>query len=102
MVLAAPEFVIAERIELLDQVEVAAELQHRMLADRVMRGEKGSKFQALHRCFLGCCLFCKSIGKPPETMFQRASRRSGNAVRRPPGGICRGLAVCCGSGKGQL
>jgi len=48
MVLAAPEFVIAERIELLDEVEVAAELQHRVLADRMMRGEKGSKFQARH------------------------------------------------------
>ena len=46
--LAAPEFVIAERIELLDQIEVAAELQHRMLADRVMRGEEGSEFQARH------------------------------------------------------
>src|SRR5580700_8784138 len=48
MMLAAPEFVIAERIELLDQIEVAAELQHRMLADRMMRGEEGSEFQACH------------------------------------------------------
>src|ERR1700743_3719662 len=48
MMLAAPEFVIAERIELLDQVEVAPELQHRMLADRMMRGEEGSKLQARH------------------------------------------------------
>src|SRR5258705_13994740 len=48
MVLAAPEFVIAERIELLDEVEVAAELQHRMLADRVMRGEESSEFEARH------------------------------------------------------
>src|SRR6266851_7433044 len=48
MVLAAPEFVVAERIELLDEIEVAAELQHRMLANRVMRGEEGSEFEARH------------------------------------------------------
>jgi hypothetical protein len=48
MVLAAPEFVIAERVELLDEIEVAAELQHRMLADRVMRGEESSEFEARH------------------------------------------------------
>src|ERR1700755_130150 len=46
--LAAPEFVVAERIELLDQIEVAAELQHRVLADRMMRGEEGAEFQACH------------------------------------------------------
>src|SRR4030095_721848 len=48
MVLAAQEFVIAELIELIDKSEVAAELQHRMLADRVMRGEEGSELQARH------------------------------------------------------
>src|SRR3984893_1365529 len=48
MVLAAPEFVIAQRVELLDEIEVAAELQHRMLADRVMRGEEGSELEARH------------------------------------------------------
>ena len=30
------------------QVEIPAELQHRMLADRVVRGEEGSEFQARH------------------------------------------------------
>src|SRR5579859_7903325 len=48
MVLAAPELVIAERIELLDEIEIAAELEHRVLADRVMRGEEGPKFEASH------------------------------------------------------
>src|SRR6202035_3283589 len=48
MVLAAPEFVITERVELVDEIEVAAELQHRMLADRVMRGEEGSELKARH------------------------------------------------------
>ena len=48
MVLAAPEFIEAEFVDLLDEIEVAAELQHRMLADRVMRGEEGSEFEARH------------------------------------------------------
>ena len=55
---AAPELVIAERVELLDKVEIAAKLQHRMLADRMMRGEKGSEFQARHWGLSGrqeCC-----------------------------------------------
>ena len=56
MMLAAPELVIAEIVELLHEIEVAAELQHRMLAERMMRGEKGSEFEALHRCFLVPCL----------------------------------------------
>src|SRR5689334_22323760 len=46
MMLAAPEFVIAERVKLFDQIEVAAELQHRVLADRMMRGEEGTEFEA--------------------------------------------------------
>jgi hypothetical protein len=33
---------------MVSQIEVAAELQHRMLADRMMRGEEGSEFQARH------------------------------------------------------
>jgi len=48
MVLSAPELVIAEAIELLDEIEIAAELQQRMLADRMMRCEKGAEFQTRH------------------------------------------------------
>ena len=48
MVLAAPEFVVAEVVEMLHQVEVAAELQHRVLADRMVRGEEGAEIQARH------------------------------------------------------
>src|SRR5690242_16187125 len=60
MVLAAPELVIAEVVELLHEVEVAAELQHRMLAERVVRGEEGSEFQAFHQRFLvSCCCFLR-------------------------------------------
>src|SRR6266404_4340396 len=58
MMLAAPEFVIAERVELLDEIEVAAELQHRMLADRVVRGEESSEFEARHLFPSGGLLFC--------------------------------------------
>jgi hypothetical protein len=43
VVLAAPEFVVAQLVEELDKIEVAAELQHRMLADGMMRGEKGAE-----------------------------------------------------------
>src|SRR5262249_46492553 len=35
-------------VELLDEVEVAAELQQRVLADRVVRGEKGTEFETRH------------------------------------------------------
>src|SRR5262249_19814766 len=48
VVLAAPEFVIAELVQMLDQVEVAAELQQRVLADRMVRGEKGAKTETRH------------------------------------------------------
>src|SRR6267154_357969 len=56
VMLAAPELVVTERVELLDQIEVAAELQHRMLADRMMRGEEGSEFQARHEFSLRTAL----------------------------------------------
>jgi len=51
VMLAAPEFIEAERVDLLDEVEVASKLQHRMLADRVMRGQEGSEFEARHDGF---------------------------------------------------
>ncbi|BBO09407.1 hypothetical protein TM102_08770 [Bradyrhizobium sp. TM102] len=51
--LAAPELVVAERIELLDQLEIAPELEHRMLPDRVMRGKEGSELQARHGVLSG-------------------------------------------------
>jgi hypothetical protein len=57
MMLAAPELVIAELVELLDEGEIAAELQHWMLADRMMRGEEGSEFEARH-LFLSRGEFC--------------------------------------------
>src|SRR5271166_5419432 len=57
MVLAAPELVVAERIELFYEIEVAAELQHRMLADRMMRGEERSELEARHGLLSGLIVF---------------------------------------------
>jgi hypothetical protein len=57
MVLAAPELVETERVDLLDEIEVAAELQQGILADRVMRGEKGTELEARHRGFSPDLLF---------------------------------------------
>ena len=56
--LAAPELVETERVDLLDEIEVAAELQQRMLADRVMRGEEGSELKARHGFFSPGLCFC--------------------------------------------
>ncbi len=76
MMLAAPELVIAERVELLDQIEIAPELKHRMLPDRVMRGKEGSEFQARHGGFSGChFLFVERRGYVLETA---------NAIARCP------------------
>ena len=57
--LAAPELVVAELVEVFDQVEIAPELQHRMLADGMMRGEEGAEAEPGHVELLivgeGCC-----------------------------------------------
>jgi hypothetical protein len=61
MVFAAPEFVEAERVDLFDEVEVAAELEQRILADRMMRGEKGSELETRHGVFSPNLLFCREL-----------------------------------------
>jgi hypothetical protein len=43
MVLAAPKLVIAEPVELLDEIEIATELQQRMLAYRMVGSEEGAE-----------------------------------------------------------
>jgi hypothetical protein len=48
MVLAAPELVVAQRVEQLDQLQIALELQQRMLADGMVRGEERAKTEPLH------------------------------------------------------
>src|SRR5277367_4037180 len=48
VVFTAPEFVVAELVQALDEIEIAAELQHRMLADWMMRGEEGAEAETWH------------------------------------------------------
>jgi hypothetical protein len=45
MVLATPEFVVPELVQVLHEVEIAAELQHRVLTDRMVGSEEGGKVQ---------------------------------------------------------
>jgi hypothetical protein len=47
--LAAPEFVVTELVEMLGEIEVAAELQHRVFADGVVRSQKCAKANAGHQ-----------------------------------------------------
>src|ERR1700760_2808120 len=76
--LAAPEFVVAERIELLDQIEVAAELQHRVLADRVVRGEEGAEFEACHEVSLRYIFVVAAWFVERPTPKLRRGNRQGN------------------------
>jgi hypothetical protein len=63
MVLAAPEFIVAELVEMLGEVEVPAKLQHRMFADGVMRGQKSAKADAGHERFPRWFVFCLDFAK---------------------------------------
>src|SRR5450759_2721660 len=78
MMFAAPEFIVAERVELLDEIEVTAELQHRMLANGVMRGEEGSEFEAGHGFSLRTLLFLRW----PQTTGWGRPRQSRKALGR--------------------
>ena len=48
MMLATPEFVVPELVQVLHEVEIAAELQHRMLPDGMVGGEEGAKIHTRH------------------------------------------------------
>src|SRR6202165_4221100 len=74
MMFAAPEFVEAERIDLLDKIEVAAELQHRMLADRVMRGEESSEFEGGHGFLSGGLLWLIRLLRRLQAGKRQANR----------------------------
>ena len=52
VMLAAPELVKAELVQPVDQIQVGAQLQHRVLTDRVMRREECAKFHTGHGCLL--------------------------------------------------
>jgi len=48
MMLAAPELVVPELVEVLHEVQIAAELQHRVLPDGMVRSEECAEVQAGH------------------------------------------------------
>ena len=48
VVLAAPELVVAETVEVGDELEVALQLQRRVVAGRVVGGEERSELQPRH------------------------------------------------------
>jgi hypothetical protein len=48
MVLTAPKLVVPKLIQCFDEIEVAANLQCRMLTDGVMGGEEDTKAQTAH------------------------------------------------------
>src|SRR5690349_17265119 len=50
MMLAGPELVITESLSLLDQLEVALELQGRMLPDRMVRRQENAEPKPAHSC----------------------------------------------------
>jgi Trp operon repressor len=78
MMLAAPELVVSELVEVLDKVEIAAELQHRMLADRMMGREERAKAQTRHgevECLLTPSLRQRNI-RPNATDRGRAALTS--------------------------
>src|SRR5437868_273658 len=68
--LAAPEFVEPERVDLLDKIEITTKLQHRMLADRMVRGEKGSEFQACHGVSLRTVILVRANATWPRCRWQ--------------------------------
>jgi hypothetical protein len=80
MVLATPEFIVAEFVEMLDQCDIAAELQHRVLADRMVRGEKGAKTEPGHQVLLQVS---RHPGAARDPLFIRSGcRPAGPGLRR--------------------
>jgi hypothetical protein len=95
MVLAAPELIEAERIDLLDEIEVAAELQHRMLADRMMRGEEGSEFEACHEFLSGRLLLLIGLLRRLRAGKLQGNRPTGIAAHAHAAMRAAGGAVRC-------
>src|SRR5579862_2483489 len=81
MMLAAPEFIVAELVENRDEVEVAAELQQRVLADRVVRREKGAEFQTRH-CGFSWLRRTRAIRARPAGSVALVPSARGLALRR--------------------
>ena len=90
VVLADPDLVEAEAVEVLDQVEVALECERRVLPGRVERGHEESEAHAAIRPELD-----RSVNLPiPVPQFVRS--RTGRCVR------CPQLARLCGAGSGGV
>ncbi len=51
--LAAPELVVAELVEMLHELDVAPELQHRIFTDRMMGGEECAEAETRHENLQG-------------------------------------------------
>jgi hypothetical protein len=46
VVLATPEFVQTQSVQMLNQIKVSLKLKHWMLADRMVWSEEGAKFES--------------------------------------------------------
>ena len=87
VVLADPRLVVAEAVEVLDQLEVALERQRRVLARRVERRHEDAEAQPAHRTLLLRSLTHRAYapGAPPCRSWRGLSRRParGSAGARP-------------------
>jgi hypothetical protein len=54
MMLAAPELVVAQPVEMGDEIQIALELQRGILPDGMVRRQESAEFDAVHRQLLGC------------------------------------------------
>jgi hypothetical protein len=68
MMLAAPEFIESQPVEMLGQVQIALELQSRVLADRMMRCQECAETDTRHQSF--------SLVRP-SAVGKEAPRRNG-------------------------
>jgi hypothetical protein len=64
MVLAAPEFVEAQLVEMRDEIQVAAELQGWVLTHRMVWRKEGTKFHAHQRIVLLDAEWRRLPGRP--------------------------------------
>ncbi len=53
VMLAAPELVVAEPVEVFDEVEVALELEHRVLTERMVWRKKRAELETVHTASSG-------------------------------------------------
>src|SRR5882762_10573155 len=71
MMLAAPEFFVAELVQVLHEVEIAAELQHRVLTDRMVGGEEGTEVQTGHEQISWLVMMGDSTFRPDRDRIGR-------------------------------